>query len=202
MLLTPLTLVERAVALPAELRSVGRRFAKRSRLELEIACATRVFHVRCGVSELTPELLGGIIEDVDVTSGVPHDSEGHHGRGARSPKVVENRILEGVVVCHVKIVHFERGCPCVQIDIDGVGWQNNNPKQAVLGDPGVKIVQLLPSKGEDVNSNEGEGDLPHVTIAPDVDALMGIHVVGRVQELRRAGLPVRPRDRRVDERDA
>jgi hypothetical protein len=78
----------------------------------------------------------------------------------------------------VKVVHVERGCPCVQVDIDGVGWQNNNPKQAVLGDPGVKIVQLLPSKGEDVNSNEGEGDLPHVTIAPDVDALMAIHVVG------------------------
>jgi hypothetical protein len=206
-------LVERAVALPAELcsetvvKSDSRRVGKRSRLELEIACATRVFHVRCGVSELAPELLGGVIEDVDVTSGVPHDSEGHHGRGARSPKVVENRILEGVVVCHVKIVYFKRGCPCVQVDIDGVGWQNNNPKQAVLGDPGVKIVQLLPkllplTGGENVNSNEGEGDLPHVTIAPDVDALMAIHVVGRGQDLPRAGLPVRTRDRRVDERDA
>jgi hypothetical protein len=158
--------------------------------------------VRCGVSEFSAELLGGVIEDVDVTSGLPHDLEGNHCRGARSPNVVENRILEGVVVCHVKVVHVERGRPCVQVDIDGVGWQNNNPKQAVLGDPGVKIVQLLPSKGEDVNSNEGEGDLPHVTIAPDVDALMAIHVVGRGQDLLRAGLPVRTRDRRVDERDA
>jgi hypothetical protein len=116
---------------------------------------------------------------------------------------VENRILEGVVIFHVKVVHFERGCPCVQVYIDGVGWKNDRPKQAVLGDPGVKIVKLLlPTGGEDVNSNEGEGDLPHVTIAPDVDALMAIHVVGRGQDLLRAGFPVRTRDRRVDERDA
>jgi hypothetical protein len=196
-------LVERAVALPAELCSGGRRVGKRSRLEREIACATRVFHVRCGVSELAPELLGGVIEDVDGTSGVPHDSEGNHCRGARSPDVAENRILEGVVVFHVQVVHFERGRPCVQVDIDGVGWQNDRPKQAILGDPGVKIVKLrVPSRGEDVNSDEGEGDLPHVTITPDVDALMAIHVVGRGQDLLRAGLPVRPRDLGVDERDA
>jgi hypothetical protein len=78
----------------------------------------------------------------------------------------------------VKVVHFERGRPCVQVYIDGVGWENNRPKKAILGDPGVKIVKLrLPSRGVDVNSNEGEGALPHVTIAPDVDALIEIHVV-------------------------
>ena len=75
-------------------------------------------------------------------------------------------------------MHFERGCPCVQVYIDGVGWKNDRPKKAILGDPGVKIVKLrVPSRGIDVNSNEGESALPHVTISPDVDALIEIHVV-------------------------
>lgn len=78
----------------------------------------------------------------------------------------------------MKVVHFERGRPCVQVDIDGVGWKKDRPKQAIRGDPGVKIVKLrVPSRGEDVNSNEGEGALPHATISPDVDALVEIHVV-------------------------
>jgi hypothetical protein len=133
---------------------------------------------------------------------VPHDLEGNHCRD-RLPKVAENRILEGEVVFHVKVVHVERGRPCVQVDIDGVGWENNRPKQAVLRDPRVKIVKLrVPSGGEDVNSNEREGALPHVTISPDVDALHESHVVGRGQDLLLAGLPVRTRGRSVDESDA
>ena len=60
---------------------------------------------------------------------------------------MENRILEGVVVCHVQVVHFERGRPCDQVYIDGVGWQNDRPKQAVLGDSGVKIVKLRLPRG-------------------------------------------------------
>jgi hypothetical protein len=62
--------------------------------------------------------------------------------------------------------------------MDIVLWENDRPKKAVLRNPGVEIVQLRrPSRGVDVNSNEGEGALPHVTISPDVDALHERHVV-------------------------
>ena len=88
--------------------------------------------------------------------------------------------------------------------MDIVGWENNRPKKAILSNPGVEIVQLRrPSRGVDVNSNEGEGAIPHVTISPDVDALHERHVVHcRGQDLLLAGLPVRTRDRSVDESDA
>ena len=101
-------------------------------------------------------------------------------------------------------VHFERGCPCAEVYMDIVGWENDRPEKTILGNPGVEIVQLLrPSRGVDVNSNEGEGALPHVTISPDVDALHERHVVEcRGQDLLFAGLPVRTRDRSVDESDA
>lgn len=62
--------------------------------------------------------------------------------------------------------------------MDGVGWENDRPKKAILGNPGVEIVELRrPSRGVDVNSHEGEGALPHATILPDVEALVEIHVV-------------------------
>jgi hypothetical protein len=94
------------------------------------------------------------------------------------PNVTEKRVLKGVVVFHVQGVHFEPGCPCAEVYLDTVGWQNNRPKKAILGDPGVEIVQLRrPSRGVDVDSNEGEGALPHVTISPDVDPLHERHVV-------------------------
>jgi hypothetical protein len=94
----------------------------------------------------------------------------------------------------VKVVHFERSCPYAEVYIDVVGWENDRPKKAILGDPGVKIVKLrLPSRGVDVNSNERQGARPHVTISPDVDALHESHVVGRGQDLLLAGLPVRTR---------
>ena len=100
-------------------------------------------------------------------------------------------------------VHFKRGCPCTEVYLDIVGWENDRPKQAVLGDPGVEIVELQrPSRGVDVNSNKGEGALPHVPISPDVDALHERHMVhGRGQDLLLAGLPVRTRDRSVHESD-
>ena len=120
------------------------------------------------------------------------------------PNVTEKRVLKGVVVFHVQGVHFERGCPCAEVYMDIVGWENDRPKKAILGNPGVEIVQLRrPSRGVDVNSNEGEGALPHVTISPDVDALHERHVVVcRGQDLHLAGLPVRTRDRSVHESDA
>jgi hypothetical protein len=101
-------------------------------------------------------------------------------------------------------VHCERGCPCAEVYIDGVGWENDRPKQAILGNPGVEIVQLWrPSRGVDVNSHKREGALPHVSIPPDVDALHERHMVhGRGQDLLLAGLPVRTRDRSVHESDA
>ena len=87
--------------------------------------------------------------------------------------------------------------------MDGVGWENDRPKKAILGNPGVEIVELRrPSRGVDVNSNEGEGALPHVPISPDVDALHERHMVHcRGQDLLLAGLPVRTRDRSVHESD-
>ena len=100
-------------------------------------------------------------------------------------------------------VHLEPGCPCAEVYIDIVGWENDRPKKAILGNPGVEIVQLRrPSRGVDVNSNEGEGALPHVTISPDVAALHERHVVEcRGQDLPLAGLSVRTRNRSVDESD-
>jgi len=104
-------------------------------------------------------------------------------------------------------VHFERGCPCAEVYMDGVGWENDRPKKAILGNPGVEIVELLrrlrrPSRGVDVNSHEREGALPHVPISPDVDALHERHMVhGRGQDLLLAGLPVHTRDRSVHESD-
>ena len=88
--------------------------------------------------------------------------------------------------------------------MDIVGWENDRPKKAILGNPGVEIVQLRrPSRGVDVNSNEGEGALPHVTISPDVDALHERHVVEcRGQDLLLARLSVPTRDRSVYESDA
>ena len=77
-------------------------------------------------------------------------------------------------------VHLKRGCPCIEVYMDIVGWENGRPKQAILGDPGVEIVELRrPSRGVDVNSNKGEGALPHVPISPDVDALHERHMVHR-----------------------
>ncbi len=101
-------------------------------------------------------------------------------------------------------VHFERGCPCADVYMDIVGWENDRPKKAVLGNPGVEIVQLRrPSRGVDINSNEGECALPNVSISSDVDALHECHVVVcRGQDLLLAGLPVRTRDRSVHESDA
>ena len=101
-------------------------------------------------------------------------------------------------------VHVERGCPCAEVYMDIVGWENDRPKKAVLRNPGVEIVQLRrPSRGVDVNSNEGEGAIPHVTISPDVDALHERHVVHcRGQNLLFAGLPVRTRHRSVHEGNA
>jgi hypothetical protein len=91
--------------------------------------------------------------------------------------------------------------------MDGVGWENDRPKQAILGNPGVEIVELLyigcPSRGVDVNSHEREGAPPHVSISPDVDALHERHMVhGRGQDLLLAGLPVRTRDRSGHKSDA
>ena len=88
--------------------------------------------------------------------------------------------------------------------MDIVGWENNRPKKAILSNPGVEIVQLRrPSRGVDVNSNEGEGAIPHVTISPDVDALHERHVVHcRGQDLLLAGLPMPTRCRSVHEGDA
>jgi hypothetical protein len=104
----------------------------------------------------------------------------------------------------VQGIHFEPGCPCAEVYMDIVGRENDRPKKAILGNPGVEIVQLLrPSRGVDVNSNEGEGALAHVTISPDVDALHERHVVEcRGQDVHLAGLPVRTRDRSVHESDA
>jgi len=87
--------------------------------------------------------------------------------------------------------------------MDGVGWENDRPKKAILGNPGVEIVELRrPSRGVDVNSHEREGALPHVPISPDEDALHERHMVhGRRQDLLLAGLPVRTRDRSVHESD-
>ena len=81
------------------------------------------------------------------------------------------------MVFHVQVVHFEPGCPCAEVYLDIVGWENDRPKKAILGNPGVEIVDLRPSRGVDVNSNESEGALPHVSISPDVDALHESHVV-------------------------
>ena len=39
-------------------------------------------------------------------------------------------------------IHFERGCPCAEVYIDIVGWENDRPKKAILGNTGVEIVQL------------------------------------------------------------
>jgi hypothetical protein len=64
--------------------------------------------------------------------------------------------------------------------MDSVGRENDRPKQAILGDPGVEIVELRrrrPSRGEDINSNKGEGALPHVSISSDVAALHERHMV-------------------------
>jgi hypothetical protein len=159
--------------------------------------------VRLGVSEFAPELLGGVIEDVDPASCGPHDLEGNHCRG-RWPHVAENRILGGEVVFHVQVMYFERGRPCVQVYIDGIGWENNRPKQAILGNPGVEIVKLrVPSRGVDVNSNEGEGTVPNVAVSSDVDALHERHMVHqRAQDLLLSGLPVRACDLSVNESDA
>ena len=101
-------------------------------------------------------------------------------------------------------VHFEPSCPCAEVYLDIVGWENDRPKKAILGNPAVEIVQLRrPSWGVDVNSNEGEGAMPHVTISPNVDALHERHVVHcRGQDLFVAGLPVRTLDRSVYESDA
>ena len=101
-------------------------------------------------------------------------------------------------------VHFKRGCPCTEVYLDIVGWENDCPKQAVLGDPGVEIVELQrPSRGVDVNSNKGEGALPHVPISPDVDALHERHMVHcRGQNLLLTGLPIRTRDRSGHQSDA
>jgi hypothetical protein len=78
----------------------------------------------------------------------------------------------------VQGVHFERGCPCAEVYMDGVGWENDRPKKAILGNPGVEIVELRrPSRGVDVNSHEREGALPHVPMSPDVDALHESHMV-------------------------
>jgi len=139
---------------------------------------------------------------VDATSSVPHDLQGHHC-GGRCSKVAGKRILQGEVVLQVQGVHFERGRPCAEVYLDGVGWENDRPKQAILGKPGVEIVELRrPSRGVDVNSHEREGALPHVPISPDVDALHERHMVhGRGQDLLLAGLPVRTRDRRVHQSD-
>jgi hypothetical protein len=104
----------------------------------------------------------------------------------------------------VQGVHFERGCPCAEIYTDLIGWQNDGPKKAILGDPGVEIVQLRhPSRGVDVNSNEGECALPHVTISPDIDALHERHMVEcRGKDLPLTGFPMRTRNRSVDESNA
>jgi hypothetical protein len=104
----------------------------------------------------------------------------------------------------VQRIYFEPGCPCVEVYLDIVRWENDRPKKAILGNPGVEIVQLWrPSRGVDVNSNEGEGALPHVTISPDVDALHERHMVEcRGQDLLLSGFPVRTRDRSVYKSDA
>ena len=104
----------------------------------------------------------------------------------------------------MQVIHFERGCSCAEVYLDIVGWENDRPKQAILGDPGVEIVELLrPSRGVDVNSNEREGALPHVSISPDVDALHERHVVEcRGQDLLLIGLSVRTGDRSVHKSDA
>jgi hypothetical protein len=102
-------------------------------------------------------------------------------------------------------VHFERGCPGAEVYPDGIGWENDRPKQAILGNPGVEIVKLRRplSRGVDVNSHEREGAPPHVPISPDEDALHERHVVReRGQDLLLAGLPVRTRYRSVHESDA
>lgn len=101
-------------------------------------------------------------------------------------------------------VHFERGCPCAEVYMDIVGWKNDRPKKAVLSNPRVEIVQLRrPSRGVDIDSNEGECALSHVSVSPDVDALHERHMVEcRGQHLLFAGLSVRTRDRGVDESDA
>jgi hypothetical protein len=104
----------------------------------------------------------------------------------------------------VQGVHFKRGCPCTEVYMDVVGWENDRPKQTILGDPGVEIVELRrPSRGVDVNSNKGEGALPHVPISPDVDALHKGHMVHRRgQNLLLTRLPVRTRDRSGHKSDA
>ena len=52
-------------------------------------------------------------------------------------------------------VHFEPSCPCAEVYLDIVGWENDRPEKTILGNPGVEIVQLLrPSRSVDVNSNE------------------------------------------------
>ena len=82
------------------------------------------------------------------------------------------------MVFHVQVVHFELGCPCAEVYLDIVGWENDRPKKAILSNPGVEIVQLRrPSRGVDVNSNKSEAALPHMSISPDVDALHESHVV-------------------------
>jgi hypothetical protein len=88
--------------------------------------------------------------------------------------------------------------------MDIVGWENDRPKKAILGNPAVEIVDLRrPSRGVDVNSNEREGALPHVSMSPDVDALHERHVVEcRGQDLLLTGLSVRTRDRSIYESDA
>ena len=88
--------------------------------------------------------------------------------------------------------------------MDGVGWENDRPKKAILGNPGVEIVELRrPSRGVDVNSHEREGALPHVPISPDVDALHERHMVHcRGQNLLLTGLPIRTRDRSGHQSDA
>lgn len=101
-------------------------------------------------------------------------------------------------------IYFEPGCPCAEVYLDIIGWENDRPKKAILVNPGVEIVDLRrPYRGVDVNSNEREGSLPHVTISPDVDALHEPHVVEcRGQDLLLARLSVRTRDRSVYKSDA